>query len=86
MNPSTITILFARDKQEEVAKFVITDASMNGVDQTPQSLEAGAYLVFYTTGVDKELYMSNFWPKSDSQGYGAVYSMKSENLEETDKL
>ena len=78
-------VLFAGDRQEEVAKFVITDASSNGVDQTPQYLEAGAYLVFYTTGDDKSLYMANFWPKSDSQSYGAVYSMESKNYEETDK-
>ena len=78
-------ILFASEKQEEVAKFVITDASMNGADVTLQYLEAGAYLVFYTIGDDKSLYMANFWQKFDSQSYGAVYSLESKTIEETDK-
>jgi len=76
-------VLFAGDKQEEVAKFVITDASINGVDQTALYLEAGAYLVFYTSGDDNTLNMANVWPKSDSQSYGSTFSMESKSYDET---
>lgn len=77
--------IFADEKQEMLAKFVITDATQNGQDLTPAYLEDGAYIVFYTSGDDKSLYMANFWPKSKTQSYGAVYSMESKNFEETEK-
>ena len=77
--------IWADEKQEIVAKFVITDVSQNGQDMTPTYLENGAYLVFYTSGDDKTLCMANFWPKTDSQSYGEVYSMEKKTIEETDK-
>lgn len=76
-------LLIAGDKQEEVARFVITDATQNGQDMTQDYLENGAYLVFYTSGDDNTLYMANFWPKTDSQSYGEVYSLETKSYEET---
>lgn len=78
-------LIFADNKQEVLAKFIITDASENGQDITPTYLENGAYLVFYTSGNEKGLCMANFFPKTDSQSYGEVYSMESKTFEETDK-
>lgn len=78
-------LIFADDKQEVLAKFVITDATQNGHDITQIYLENRAYLIFYTSGDDKSLCMANFWTKSDSQSYGGVYSMESKTIEETDK-
>lgn len=57
-----------------LAKFVITDATINGVDTSPQYISEGAYLVFYTVeGIDNELFMANFWPKSNTQSSGKIY-------------
>lgn len=69
--------------QKTIAKFVISDASINGLDNTPQLLREGAYTVFYTSGSDGILYMANVWPNSKSQSYGPMYSTKSASYNET---
>lgn len=74
--------LFAQN-QETVAKFIITDASKNGVDQTPYLLKAGAYTVFYTSNEDGLLYMANVWPNNNSQSFGPMYSTESASYNET---
>jgi hypothetical protein len=71
------------ENQKTIAKFTITDAKNNGVDITPTLLKAGAYTVFYTSGNDGLIYMSNVWPNSNSQSFGPMYGVKSEKLEET---
>jgi hypothetical protein len=70
-------------EQEEIAKFIITDASVNGVDNTPAILDQGAYTVFYTFQDDGQIYMANYWPKNDSQSYGPMYSAETNSLNET---
>ena len=74
---------YATENQNMIAKFVITDASQNGVDVTPTYLENGAYIVFYSIENDNSLYMANFFPKAETQSYGAVYSFENSTLEET---
>jgi hypothetical protein len=70
-------------EQEEIAKFIITDASVNGIDNTPTILDQGAYTVFYTFQNDGLIYMANYWPKNDSQSYGPMYSAATNSLNET---
>lgn len=70
-------------QQEIIAKFIITDASVNGTDVTPTLLKAGAYTVFYTSDDDELIYMANVWPNSNSQSYGPMYSAESTKHKET---
>lgn len=69
--------------QTTVAKFIITDASKNGIDMTPIALVNEAYIVFYTSDNDGLIYMANVWPNSDSQSFGPMYAFESEKLSET---
>lgn len=70
-------------RQETLAKFIITDATINGVDQTPTLLANKAYTVFYKSDNDGLIYMANVWPKSNSQSYGPMYSVESQRKRET---
>lgn len=74
--------LFAQN-QETLAKFIITDASSNGVDETPYLLKVGAYTVFYTSDNDGLLYMANVWPNNNSQSFGPMYSTETASYNET---
>lgn len=77
-----VNVLFGQ-RQETLAKFIITDAITNGIDVTPTLLANKAYTVFYTSDNDGLIYMANVWPKSNSQSYGPMYSVESENKRET---
>jgi hypothetical protein len=70
-------------EQKVIAKFIITDASKNGYDNTPKILEQGAYTVFYTFEEDGLIHMANYWPKNKSQSYGPMYSAKTTSYNET---
>lgn len=70
-------------QQKTLAKFIITDATSNGNDITPTLLANEAYTVFYTVDNDGLIYMANVWPKSDSQSFGAMYSVEGETKKET---
>ena len=65
-----------KDLPNETMKFIITDASINGVDTTPTLLAAEAYSVFYTVEDSDLIYMANVWSKNDSQSYGPMYYIK----------
>lgn len=69
--------------QETLAKFVITDASINDIDYTPTYLNWGAYSVFYTSDNDGLLYMANVAPENNSQSFGPMYSTQSATYDET---
>ena len=69
----------------ELAKFIITDAKYNGVDNTSILLNAEAFIIFYTTGTDELLYMANVRPYSNSQSFGPIYKVESKNREESDE-
>lgn len=62
------------EEHEILAKFIITDATINGKDYTSIILEQGAYTVFYNFKGDSLIYMSNYWPKDDTQSFGPMYS------------
>lgn len=69
--------------QDVIAKFIITDASVNGVDNTPILLDQGAYTVFYTSKNDGLIYMANYWEKDNTQSYGPMYSAANDSYNET---
>lgn len=70
-------------RQETLAKFIITDATTNGVDITPTLLANKAYTVFYTSDDDGLIYMANVCPESNSQSYGPMYSVETQKKRET---
>jgi hypothetical protein len=70
--------------QKIIAKFIITDASVNGIDNTPILLDQGAYSVFYTLNDDEgTIYMANYWEKDNTQSYGPMYSTENNSFDET---
>lgn len=80
---STILINIVIGQQKTLAKFIITDASINKEDFTETYLETGGYIAFYSTG-DGNLYMTNIMSKvKDSQSYGRLYSSEQRQLNET---
>ena len=62
-------------QQNIVAKFIITDARINGRDVTPQAAAAGEYLIFYTLPGDTTMYLANVLSKPGTQSYGITYNM-----------
>jgi hypothetical protein len=83
LNEATGSISNSSIKQEVIAKFIITDGTLNGIDNTPTILDQGAYTAFYTFDNDGLIYMANYWPKNDSQSYGPMYSAETNSLHET---
>lgn len=72
--------LSQNDTQETLAKLYITECTENGKNITEFLLEQNAFLAFYT--INKNLYLSNFWKKNDTQSAGRVYKTdKSEAIE-----
>ncbi len=77
---------FSSNAQQKIlAKFIVTDASANGVDITPEALENGQYIVFYTGDDEDVINMSNYWEKVDSQSYGPMYATKTDEIKESDE-
>jgi hypothetical protein len=79
----SITNVAFGQKQETLARFIITDASKNGIDETPTMLSNNAFTVFYTSSNDGLIYMANVWEKSNSQSFGPMYSVQSKKNRET---
>lgn len=75
-------VMSQSNAQKTFAKFIVLDASTNGVDETEYLLDQGAYTVFYTTE-DNFLYMANVWPKDGTQSYGRLYASEHKKLNET---
>lgn len=73
-------------QQKTLAKFIVTDASENGVDITPYALENGQCIVFYTADDDDDVInMANYWESVDSQSYGPMYATKTDEIKESDE-
>ena len=74
--------LYAQNQeQKEVARFYVTNATINGYDVTESVLAGGAYTVFYE--VDGEPYMANYFANDGTQSYGRIYNVKHTNNPET---
>lgn len=66
------------NKQKTLSTFIISDAILNGTDNTETYLFEEAYTVFYTEG--SNLCMANVWNKSKTQSYGRLYATKHKKL------
>lgn len=82
---STINAQEKKASQEAIATFEINDARKNGDDITPEVFENNARLVLYKSIDDKEIMLSNYWEKSNSQSFGRIYSITREAFPETEK-
>lgn len=65
---------FASAQQPPIARYIITKASIYGIDYTRKILDQSAYTVFYTIDNDGIVYMANRWPKNGTQSFGPTYS------------
>lgn len=88
---SSILILIAiqfsvfAQKQNKIAKFIITDVSQNGKNVSEDYLENNAYTILYSVTGDKRIHMANVWPKSNSQSFGPIFSLENSKIDETDE-
>jgi hypothetical protein len=71
--------------QETIGKFIISNATKNGVNQTELFLKQKAYCVFYTKDNDGLLYMANVWVIDKTQSYGKIYNLTYEETPATSK-
>lgn len=67
--------------QETLAKFQITDGTVNGTDVTPTLINENAYLVIYRIVETNDLCMANFWQTSKSQSFGSIYAIEEKHIE-----
>lgn len=74
-----------KNNQETFAKFQIIDWIKNGTDMTPVILDEKAFLVIYKNTETNELMMANYWLKSNSQSYGAIYNIEKKHLDENNE-
>lgn len=70
--------------QEELARFRITEAILNGNDITQWYFDRKQFIVFYKNKA-KDLCMANVSGINDDQSYGTLSSFTHEKLKETDK-
>ena len=77
----SLNLYSQNQEQNEVAKFYVTNAVMNGIDVTERVLESGIFTVFYE--VDNIPYMANCSANEDSQSYGRIYNIHHTNNPET---
>lgn len=76
---------FSFGQQKIIAKFIITDATINDLDVTETYLQAGGFIAFYKAGFGN-LYMTNIMSKRyNSQSFGRMYSSQAKRLNETYK-
>jgi hypothetical protein len=77
------TMIWSQEDQKLIAKFIITEASINDVDVSETAIESKEYLVFYTVEGENATYLANYWVTSERQTYGKVYDMVINKYEET---
>ena len=70
----TMFVISVSAQQTTIARYIITEASQNGIDITTRLLDQGAYTVFYTSDNDGIVYMANRWPKNGTQSFGLTHS------------
>lgn len=91
MKKTTFTILIIifpilffgqNNKQKTLSKFIISDATRNGIDMTETILNQRGYIVFYTND-SNNLFMANAREKKDTQSFGRLYNTEHNELKET---
>ena len=73
----------ASEQQKVIAKFIITESTSNGYDQTEWDLKRGGYFAFYISD-GNEFCLANVSKNTKDQSYGAISGMQSETISETD--
>ena len=73
------------NQQKTIAKFQITDGTVNGEDVTPTLINENAYLVIYSIVETNDLCMANFWSISKSQSFGSIYAVKEKHIPADDE-
>lgn len=82
---ATTKLIGQGDGSDEIRKFVITDAEVNGVNRTEQLLKEEAFLVLYRKSNESDtIYFANVWKKSDSQSFGRIFNSTYSEEKETD--
>lgn len=72
--------LYSQQDQQVLAKFVVLEANLNGVDYTDWALNKGNYLIFFLNEYNK-LCFSNI--TDGEQSHGLISNMKHQEIEET---
>ncbi|WP_300435986.1 hypothetical protein [Christiangramia sp.] len=81
-----VASVFAQDQDLIVLdKFIILDATENGVDITPQLLENEAFLSFFELADENHIYFANVWPVAESMSHGVIYDAEFKDFEETEE-
>ncbi|MBI6115975.1 hypothetical protein [Salegentibacter maritimus] len=82
----TMISVSAQDQDINVLeKFIILDATENGVDITPQLIENEAFLSLYELEGEDAVYFANVWPVAETISHGIVYDAEIEEFKETDE-
>ena len=79
----TLGLQLGFSQQEIVATFIIKQAKHNEVNVSQSYTDDNAYLAFYTSDGDGELYMSNCRPIPNTQSFGLITNLETEEYEET---
>ncbi|MBS0647537.1 MAG: hypothetical protein JSR97_13250 [Verrucomicrobia bacterium] len=72
-------------QQKILAKFIITDATINNEDVTETYLDAGGYIAFYISEGGNFCMTNIMSNRYNSQSYGLLYSAQTKSLNETYK-
>ena len=78
--------LLSFSQQEVLAKFIITNATRNGLDVTQVYQESGSYLVFYSSNNDGDIYMANVAGNLGTQSFGRLFGFETERFLETEDM
>ena len=68
--------------QKTITKFIITESTSNGIDNTQFDYNRGGYFVFYENNL-KKICLANVCEKSNDQSYGQIFNINSRTEEET---
>lgn len=68
--------------QETYAKFIITESSINGKDNTLYDISRSGYFVIYVS--NKQIYFANVSKLNKDQSWGRVYKANVETFPETE--
>lgn len=88
---TTMSAQYSKENNNVIGEFIIMDARDNGEDLTSEMIKDNGKLIFYKTEYNKQIMLSNFWEKSQSQSYGSIFCItkvetpaSSENYKRTD--
>ncbi len=69
-----------------IAEFIVKDVRFDGVDYTSDALEQNNKLFLYKSVDSKEVLLSNYWQKDNTQSYGLISKISHKHHEPTDEF